>query len=689
MQRTNALKRMLHDLTAVYNDGEKVDVELSTPEEGSYAAHDGSHVAVTTNVRGSLGRNLSGANELRVVVDTLSHEVEHIRESELTGKQEISEEYAPNGRLAGAVANILEDQYIDRTRTERFRGLRKAHAFKIDAVMQNHHRRPRLDSVDDLGAELVEGFTQVAFAGFAKGIKDASPEVREFLAWARPKIDEARHEDDPDVRLDIAREVTDKILTYIPDAEEREAANERASENAGGGSDGITDELPDEAHEQGGQDDADADDLSKEEARELLENLDPDGDDQDGDDANALDLDDVLEQAEMDADDLDIDLDDLPTSSGDDAADGDEASETDALDADDADDTADSNDAGDDDGRGDDDNVGGDEPVSDELADELEQMERMDESRKSGEWFGLAEDDDYETDAEFEQRHERLEREVQRDQTDLGRRKSERDDRMENAPDFATSDEIRAKLRETGLAEEVIEAFNALKTRDRDVPSRSGPRIHTRNAIRHLSGATSERRVYERTLRAESGDRTVCVSADLSGSMDVYALKVAMGALHLATREIGDELIMSGWTDGSNGLALPLVKGPSEEFDWAQLDSIDTGGATPTASGIEDAIALVDEGTRREDVIIVITDGKPNRGLDGMHNPISDASAMVNEARQNGIKVIGLGVGRVRQSTMGEMFGEDGFVMADMDNLAEKLVEVYMSQMKVSETPTL
>lgn len=703
MKQTNALNRMLVDLTAVYNDGEKVDVEFSSPDEGSYAApprgdRDEPHVAVAPNVRRAYGRSISKANELRVVTDTLSHEVEHIRESDLESKQEISEEYGADGKIAGTVANILEDQYIDRTRTERFRGLQKAHAFKVDTIMENRHRRPPVDTLDDLGRALVEGLTQVAFAGYAKGIADADDDVREFLGWVRPKVDEARHEDDPDARLDIARDVTDKLLSYLPDEDDREGARERADEVQGSGDDAATDSVdfepdPDadpadaddpEGGDAGDLDDLDADDLTPEQAQQMLD--DAEEGDADADADASIDADDLRERAD-EADDES----DAQSGDGDESDDESDSGET-TSDESDADSDAESDDTS----VGDDGSPGSsrseatnDDETTDvdsrsDTDDELDAMEQMDEADSSAEWHGLTEDEDYEEDADFERRAEQLERQISEDQTDLAKRRQKRDDRIENDAAYIKSDSVREKLRDTGLGREVEEAFHALKTRDRDIADKSGPRIHKRNAIRHVAGDTSETRVYERTLRAETGDRTVMVSCDLSGSMNEQSLKVAVGALHIATRAIDDQLIVSGWTEANGDAVNRLVTGPDEEFDWSHLDAVHTEGGTPTAEGVRDARSLVKEGTKRENVVIVITDGKPNHG----RNAVEQANREVEETRQEA-KVIGLGVGRVRESTMTEIFGEDGFVTADMDDLADKLIEVYQSQMKVSETPQM
>lgn len=212
MQRTDALRDLLSDMTSVFNDGDRLPVEF---DSGNYARPDGT-VVVAPNVRESLGKNLAGPDELRVIIDSLSHEVEHVRESRLTGKREFMEEFPEYPGVAGAVINIVEDQFIDYSRGRRFKGTRKTQAFVTDMVMSNGHRRPPLTSLDSKPEQLVEGLCQVAFAGYAKGIEDVDDDVRRYLAYARGEVERARRESDRDEREAIARDLTERMLELFP-----------------------------------------------------------------------------------------------------------------------------------------------------------------------------------------------------------------------------------------------------------------------------------------------------------------------------------------------------------------------------------------------------------------------------------------------------------------------------------------
>lgn len=213
MRRTNALQDLLEDLSKIYNDGDRVDVEFTG--ETPHAKPNGT-VAVATNVKDVYGRTLDKPDELRVIIDTLSHEIEHVRESDLNGKKRFMRQYPDAPKLAGLVMNVIEDHYIDHVRTQRFKGLAKACAFKMDAVMQNHQRRPRIDKLAPHEAA-AEGFLQAGLAGYVKGYQDADDDVREFLAWAWQQFPRVRETETPDEREAIAHEVMARMMDFVPD----------------------------------------------------------------------------------------------------------------------------------------------------------------------------------------------------------------------------------------------------------------------------------------------------------------------------------------------------------------------------------------------------------------------------------------------------------------------------------------
>jgi hypothetical protein len=135
---------------------------------------------INPDVSDAYGRNLDPAQQLRIIADTLAHEIEHANNPEgARDKQKAAERNPQIPKTAGFMQNIVEDLYIDELRCRRNPGMRAAHAFKIDTLMSNHSRRPRVDNLDDRTAALQETALQAAMAGYAKG-EENDDELSDF-----------------------------------------------------------------------------------------------------------------------------------------------------------------------------------------------------------------------------------------------------------------------------------------------------------------------------------------------------------------------------------------------------------------------------------------------------------------------------------------------------------------------------
>jgi hypothetical protein len=745
-------------MTAVYSgENTKTDVAFTTgtPHAGSHARDcdcktTGEHVAVATNVRDTYGKSMDGANELRIIVDTLSHEMEHVRSSLLTAKREFQARYPDAPRFAGMVLNVLEDQYIDWQRLTRFRGLRSAHSFKVDRIMANGTRRPPLDNLEP-SEQVVEGFLQMAFAGYVKGWSDTAREVQEAIVKTRPLVDLVRNEHDAHERESIAHTCVEILLAAVP---EPETVDEYTEENQG--------QMPTDQPA----------DLSPEDVQDLLDDMEP-GDVEEPDDASggiAVDpdeydvpewLEDEMEQADGDEAEVssapkrddpwrdDDHHDEDGREDGDEHADGDAGdgpgSDGDTESAQHTPETAGDTDeasAGGDDTEGStsqetqptrsgqnqqprgspptEHEVGGDgdrdpsqtpsgaDPIEDPIEEGIEELEQRERERDAGEHWNAGDNDYQAPDDEFQRRYQRIEREVQREQTGLGQQKRRRDQRIDHhqeRPAFErrwdSAETIRELLRTDGTASDIVDAFTQFKTQDRWRPDTRGERLHTRNATRRLAGDYSTDRVYDRKLKAEVGDRCVGVAFDLSGSMKgvngLRTPKLALGALYLATKTIGDDLLATGYKTYENHPqknkyepVLDLITGPQESFEWTHLDGAKAGMYTPTADGVQYTQELLKRSHRREKVMVVVTDGKANIPLGGSTATNTtkgqyDAKRAVNTARQDGIKVLGMAVDDVGSQHMDAVFGSGKWVQAGSDTLTEDLVAIYKDQMRTGQ----
>ena len=750
MNPSEPLRDLLENLAKGYTGGGEVEVQF---DDQPRITQDGETVYVWTEPGDVLGVDLDGPNEFRVIRDALNHEAAHYNYSDLSGKAEFAARYPDFRKLAGAVCNRLEDSYIDSRRLsgrDGYPGLRGAHALFAESQMAT------ADGVDELDRSeaLVRCVDYYALAGRVPGIRDADPEVREFAAWAKPRIEDLRRTDDAEGREELMTEIMDELVRRMPDRPDLSDLAQDIAEAASG-------ELPDEADiencvvevvepedvpEDAETAEIDPEDLDPETLEDLAEQADADeaesgegepggadapGDDpEDGTDAETADggesageSEDGDEQGDGEGagDEADESADEAGQGDGDgeaeDGADGDAdadgESDGDGSDADDDADGEARGESGETEGRStDDDGAREDEATEDptaDLMDDLADLDERDERGESPEFHDAGEDYAEASEAD-ERRYERVEDDAAyATETDMGRRKSRRDERAQAAnvgPSDVTSDEVRRVLRESGLAADIRKAFEQFATQDTTVRSEDGDRLNTEAAVRHMAGDYSETQVYETDYTAATGGRCIGVALDASNSMNsdgselvtthlgggtgaIVDAKIALGAIHLAAHELGDDLVSSAF-HSPNAPSTPLITGPGESFEWSHLDGVTYGGTTPTAHAVLDTLELIREQGGNDEIMLVVTDGLPKDGhpdLDGA-TYAEDAAIAVNMARAQGVGVIGIGVGSgVREGKMAQMFGSDGYVLTDSDNLVSELVDIYADELDYDTPP--
>jgi nitric oxide reductase activation protein len=340
-----------------------------------------------------------------------------------------------------------------------------------------------------------------------------------------------------------------------------------------------------------------------------------------------------------------------------------------------------------------------DEPVEGESADH-DQTGEVDDY----EW---ERDDDAVPDIDevdaLEDAYDRLQAEQDRTDTDLAQDERDRDERLADGehadPDLdvyhqAGSEVVRQHVEESGQAQAVIDFFRSLKTQDRRIPSDAGGEMNDGAVLDLIAGdGSATNRMYLRKQKAETGDRVVGVTMDHSGSMRgvVKEAKSALGLLAMACEEIGDEFVANAFLShekrGKEHIDVQMITGPGEDFEWSQMDSTWPVYQDPITPGMRHAKWMMDQETAREEVLFVITDGQPMITSDGKYNSpdaIQEAQDEVRELRHNGTKVIGIGIAPgVDAKQMEEMFGEGGFVVAEVNEIADRLIEAYRTQMKV------
>ena len=702
MDASQALRDTLESMTKVYHE-ETVPIEFGdaprvVPKSERFKGETVSEPTVVVDPApgDKFNDSLSGPEELRCITNTLSHELEHIRESELTSKATFRKQYPTHREFAGGIINILEDQYIDYTRTRRFPGLKTTEAFVIEKLYRDDNLWPPIDSIETTPKAMLEGVRQVAFCGHAKGITGCEDWLREFLALVRPHIKEVRREDSQPRRAELAHEVMAIAKEYLPD---KDIQLPDTCE--------VCDEAPPTiiAPIRGP---VCGDCVSEDHSPQEHDTGDKDIDAETADDQAATDDDTDSAAGDSNLSTDDADSTDKPSTVG--------AGGTAAIDTREGSGVDGSGltghlstpngssiePTGVHPGGG----TGHSESATDgEVSAELSTMETLAHNENVASWWDVPDGIDHRSVSSKDiSRYERIKQATEVDDdllTELRKRRlaAQETDYTRSQEHHLHSTNLSKSDAWRQLREDHRRTFRKITTRDMPVPSRVGNKLNMDNVVQRAAGDTSRDKLYDRSQTIARGGRIVAVSADMSGSMTEKQVKLALAAIGEAAGMVGDDFLATCWTDISgprggyevkrDSTGIGVVCDHDEAFEWSQLDAFDTGGGTPTADGIDITSQLIEDIHAREKLLIVITDGAPNSvygdrtsSLTGC--PVGDAREVVQKIRSKNIKVIGLFVGRSAEKTsMADIFGADGYVVASMDDLAEELLGVYREQLRV------
>jgi len=252
-------------------------------------------------------------------------------------------------------------------------------------------------------------------------------------------------------------------------------------------------------------------------------------------------------------------------------------------------------------------------------------------------------------------------------------------DRYARSPGSVPHGDVQTFVQRSMLGARVEQEFRRLISTETRRRAESGSRVDVRAAIRRLAGDASVTEVYERVETDATGDRGVGVALDMSSSMRGSELqaKAAVAAFAKAVEAVGDQLVATGFSSRS----ARLITGPEERFQCWHLDTVQASGGTPTAAGVDDVLNLLSATHASEQLLIVVTDGKPTKMLnsDQYSDAVNEVAAMVDRARERGVDVIGVGIGEFSERSMAAMFGEGAFT-STVASLEDDLVAAYESQ---------
>lgn len=722
MEPTPTLQTILADI-ASRNADTKVDLEF-----GDQAAikPDGT-IIVPPNASEVLGKvdehdDESGIDidsntitDFRVVRDSAAHEGHHKYLTDLDQMEDFAQRYPEAPKLSTTILNVVEDVFIDTYRLNRYPGQRIEYTFKIKQWFNG--RRDEFPN-DPEPEDMANGIIEIAKSGGVVGIEHCTnDDILNFFEWARDMFDIVRadaiatyngeQENDKQLRWEMAATITERLLQVLGNEENVNKANENVDmpfpQHGVVNMSGFG--MPDEPNPDG---------MDMDTAGGLQVTISPDDIDKlkaGDDDGEGIEVDMVSKPDENDMDNEsgggeedseqgdgdgnedgeDVDGDGVGSgqNNGADGEDGDSGGsvpgEEDKGDGD--------MDGGENTGSGTSQDADGGEDVdtTGDMADTTKRAESL--QPDFGDWVRVSSNVDVsDVPTRVADEYERAVENSEGNFTPLDESKVERDKRMRRA---GGGDSIRDDIMgEWG--DEIEEAFKVFKTRDREHAVERGPEPHIQNYIDRRAGDKTINKLMKKTLPTEEGNRLNVACVDMSGSIDAGMIKTALGAYQYATEIIGDEFAAVSFSAPNRKIQTPLITAPDEPFEWGHISSVSKGGLTPTEAGVHRAHDLVKTYGKRENVVLVITDGKPNMvrnsteiNRDSDDIPVSNDATAAARDRINNIrgsaKVIGVGVGNISEKKMEEMFGND-FVVIDQNNLASELVNIYKRQMNVDGT---
>jgi Ca-activated chloride channel family protein len=170
---------------------------------------------------------------------------------------------------------------------------------------------------------------------------------------------------------------------------------------------------------------------------------------------------------------------------------------------------------------------------------------------------------------------------------------------------------------------------------------------------------------------------------DVSGSMATpQKLPLVKSGLKMLVDQLGENDVVSIVVyAGSSGLALPPTRGDRKDVIARALDSLEAGGSTNGASGIQLAYNQATANFIRGGVnrVILVTDGDFNVGITDQ----SQLTRLIEDRAKSGVflSVLGFGMGNLKDSTMEKLadMGNGHYAYIDTLNEARKVLVEQMS----------
>lgn len=203
----------------------------------------------------------------------------------------------------------------------------------------------------------------------------------------------------------------------------------------------------------------------------------------------------------------------------------------------------------------------------------------------------------------------------------------------------------------------------------------SGNKIDGRLLASALTGTT---KVFKHKSKAIAFNSAFTILLDSSGSMsgDMVEAEAAVISLLYALENQSGVTTSAFHFPHSNGTSVGKLKDRKQTLKQAVNANhfgLSSGGSTPLCASLWPAIADLINTTADQRILIVCTDGEPDKGTSG------EIVKMIKSLKSEGMVVIGIGFGRANQSLMTRLFDNTGIAVGKLENLRSTLFNITRS----------
>ena len=190
--------------------------------------------------------------------------------------------------------------------------------------------------------------------------------------------------------------------------------------------------------------------------------------------------------------------------------------------------------------------------------------------------------------------------------------------------------------------------------------------------------------VFRRRIQPDhKNDVCFVIAVDNSGSTNGEKnLQERYGCIGIAEALAANDipLYIFGFNTGAkNAVQTHFVRWENTRYEREMLVAMTSGGCNFDSYAIRYATELLKERDERNKILIVISDGMPSFWFSGT-NGITQNELAISDARNEGIHVLGVGVGNVDDNAFSRMYGRDYYLPVQQpsdlfDNLADRIVK--------------